>query len=257
MTNSLRDGIWGSWESLGAQVSSPAVLCREVSRETVHVWAREKTDAKLIIHNYWEANGDHWHTKTSHWETGISSGVAKGSRSIPAVVCRNSSITNDVVIYDKDFSLALHKQWNGPINSWNPWQELGGPYTGDPVVVSPSNDRVDFFGISSTSRALTYIPWTESSIYSSAFNLEGTWSSSPSVVVTESSRLDVFVLSSNSTVRHRALLGSTWGPGWFDLDISSTSAPLATLLDTRPPQIILLVMGRGGGRVEFRVGSDR
>lgn len=257
-TNSLRNGTWEYWESLGAQVSSPAVLCREAARETIHVWAREKTDAKLILHNYWEATKDRWHTHTPDWETGINIGTAKGARSIPAVVCRNSSVTNDVLFYDKDFGSALHKQWSVPANAWNPWNDLGGSYIGDPVVVSPSDDRLDFFGVASTTRALHHISWTENSSYSSPDDLGGGWNSVPSPVVTESSRLDVFALGNNNTVQHRSLLGSTWGSSWSDLNISSTNAPLATLLNTQPPQILLLVLGSGGDVLssEWEVTDD-
>lgn len=246
MTSTLHNGVWGDWEALGAKVSSPAVLCQEARKDIIHVWAREDTKSKLIRHNYWQPDLDNWHTLSSDWESGINEGVAKGARSAPAVVCRNSTTTNDVVIYDKDLSSALHKQWNSTRNRWGPWQALNGSYVGDPVLVSPKDDRIDFFGISKSSKSLIHIPWTLSSGYTSPHDLKGSWKSVPSVAVTASRRLDVFVLSKNGTVNHRALLGSTWSSGWSDLGISATSAPLATRLDTTPPRIMLQVIGTGG-----------
>ncbi|CAI4214580.1 unnamed protein product [Parascedosporium putredinis] len=226
MTNSLRNGAWGNWEALGAKVSSPVVLCHEASRDIIHIWARENTDNKLIIHNYWEPSRDAWYTLSSDWEVGINYEMAKGASSTPAVVCRNTSVSNDVVLYDKDFNSALHKQWNTSRHLWEPWQDLGGSYAGDPVLVSPSADRIDFFGISRTSKALTHVSWNKSSTYTSLYELEGAWASVPSVTATTTSRLDVFALSIN--------------------DILGTSAPLATLLDTQPQRIIVQVLGGEG-----------
>lgn len=245
MTGSLQDGTWGLWEALGAKVSSPPVICHEVRSDIIHVWARDNTGAKLIVHNYWEAGPDYWHTLSPDWEVSINAGAARAARSTPAVVCRNSSVSNDVVIYDKDLSSALHKQWNTTRNRWGPWQDLKGSYAGDPVLVSPSDDRIDFFGISNTGRALTHISRNGTSNNTSPYMLQGALTSVPSVAVTSSSRLDVFALSINGTINHRALLGSTWSPGWSDLGISAASAPLATLLDTQPPRILLQVLGSG------------
>ena len=246
MTSSVQNGIWGDWEPLGAEASSPAVICHEVRSDMIHVWIRENADSKRIIHNYWDPDRNAWHTMSSNWEMSINDGMAKGARSTPAVVCRNSSTSNDVIIYDKDLGSALLKQWNTTHNQWGPWQALNGSYTGDPVLVSPSDDRIDFFGISQTSKALTHISWNITSGYTTPYNLEGVWTSVPSVTVTTSSRLDVFVRGINGTVNHRALLGSTWSHSWSDLGISATSAPLATLLDTQSPQIMLQVLGSGG-----------
>ncbi|KFA69671.1 hypothetical protein S40285_08666 [Stachybotrys chlorohalonatus IBT 40285] len=246
MTSMLHNGAWGDWEALGAQVSSPAVLCHETRNDIIHVWAREDTESKLIRHNYWRPDLDHWHTLSSDWESGINEGVATGSCGAPAVVCRNSTTTNDVVIYDKDLSSPLHKQWNTTRHRWGPWQALDGTYVGDPVLVTPTDDRVDFFGISESNQSLIHISWTLNSGYAGPYDLEGSWQSVPSVAVTASHRLDVFILSKNGTVNHRALLGSTWNSGWSDLGISATSAPLATRLNTTPPVIMLQVIGTGG-----------
>ncbi|KAH6646766.1 hypothetical protein BKA67DRAFT_650005 [Truncatella angustata] len=246
MTSSLQNGLWADWEVLGAQASSPVVPCLEMRNDVIHIWARERTNAKFIMHNYWQSSQDDWLTQSSSWEGGINSETAKGSRSMPAVVCRNSSTSNDVVIYDKEFGLGLHRQWNTTRNRWGAWGDLGGPYAGDPVLVSPSNDRVDFFGIEKTGRALVHRFWNESSGYSNPYDLGGAWASIPSVAVTGSSRLDVFALSVNGTVQHRALIGSTWSPDWSDLGVSATSAPLATLLKAQSPQIMLQVLGSEG-----------
>lgn len=166
--------------------------------------------------------------------------------STPAVVCRNSNVSNDVVMYDKDFSSAIYKQWNTPRNQWGIWPEVQGSYVGSPVLVSSADDWIDFFGIFKTSRALNHISWNKSSNCTIPYSLEGAWSSAPSVTVTTSSRLDVFALSINGTVNLRALLESTWSPGWSDLGIPAKSAPLATLINTQPSQIMLQVLGGKG-----------
>ncbi|KFA51919.1 hypothetical protein S40293_07069, partial [Stachybotrys chartarum IBT 40293] len=246
MTSTLHNGAWGNWEALGTQASSPAVLCHEAGIDIIHVWIREDTESKLILHNYWRHDLDHWHTLSSDWESGINEGVPTGSRSAPAVVCRNSTTTNDVVIYDKDLRYPLHKQWNTTRNRWGPWQALDGTYVGDPVLVTPTDDRIDFFGVSMSNQSLVHISWTLSLGYTGPNDLEGSWQSVPSVVITSSHRLDVFILSENGTVNHRALLGSTWSSGWSDLGIPAISAPLAFCLNTTPPVILLQVIGTGG-----------
>lgn len=245
MTSTFYNGGWGDWEALGAKASSPPVLC-QARDNTVHVWAREDAQSKLIRHNYWEPLWDQWHTLSSDWESSINEGVARGASSAPAVVCRNSSIPNDVLIYDKDLGFPLHRQWNSTRNRWEPWQTLNGSFLGEPVLVSPTDDRIDFFGISKRSKNLIHISWTLGLGYASPRDMGGSWKSVPSVAVTTSGRLDVFVLSEHGTVNHRTLIGSTWISDWTDLGISSTSAPLAIRLDTTPPQIMLLVIGTGG-----------
>jgi nucleoside phosphorylase len=248
MTNALYGGAWGVWEPLGAKVSSPAVLCHEARADIIHVWVREDAQSKLIRHNYWEPTWGSWHALlSSDWESSINEGVAKGASGAPAVVCRNSTTaTNDVVIYDKESGSPLHKQWNNTSDRWGPWRTLDGLYLGDPVLVSPEDDRLDFFGISRNSKSLIHISWTLDLGYTGPRDLQGLWRSTPSVVVTASGRLDVFILSTNGKVMHRSLLGSTWSSDWSDLGISAASAPLATRLSTAPPQIMLHVIGMGG-----------
>ncbi|OAA42959.1 Pfs, NACHT and Ankyrin domain protein [Beauveria brongniartii RCEF 3172] len=246
MTNSLLNGTWGDWETLGAKAGSTAVLCLEAQNAAVHVWIREDTRAKLIQHNYWENSRNDWHTVTPSWEPGINGVEAKGAHSAPAVACRNSTTTNDVIIYDK-LGSPYHRQWLNNRNRWGPWNSLGGFYVGDPVLVSPADDRLDFFGVSKSSKSLVHTSWTIGSGYSDSRDLNGSWKSVPSVAMTASDRLDVFILSQSGTVHHRALLGSTWTSEWSDLNISATSAPLATRLDSStPPQIMLQVVVAGG-----------
>lgn len=246
MAGSFLNGTWGHWEALGAKASSTAVLCLEAQNAAIHVWVREDTQAKLIQHNYWENGRNDWHTVTPGWESGINGGEAKGAHSAPAVACRNSTTTNDVIIYDKELGSPYHRQWLNSRNRWGPWNALGGFYVGDPVLVSPADDRLDFFGVSKSSNSLLHTSWTLGSGYSDSRDLNGSWKSVPAVAVTASDRLDVFILSKSGTVHHRALLGSTWSSGWSDLNISATSAPLATRLDGTPPQIMLQVVAAGG-----------
>ncbi|PQK08914.1 hypothetical protein BB8028_0001g09860 [Beauveria bassiana] len=246
MTNSLLNGTWGDWETLGAKASSTAVLCLEEQNAAVHIWIREDTRAKLIQHNYWENSRNDWHTVTPSWEPGINGVEAKEAHSAPAVACRNSTTTNDVIIYDK-LGSPYHRQWLNSRNRWGPWNSLGGFYVGDPVLVSSADDRLDFFGVSKSSKSLVHTSWTIASGYSDSRDLNGSWKSVPSVAMTASDRLDVFILSKNGTIHHRALLGPTWTSGWSDLNISATSAPLATRLgNSTPPQIMLQVVAAGG-----------
>ncbi|KAM3553608.1 hypothetical protein MY1884_006587 [Beauveria asiatica] len=246
MTNSLLNGTWGDWETLGAKAGSTAVLCLEAQNAAVHIWIREDTRAKLIQHNYWENSRNDWHTVTPSWEPGINGVEAKGAHSAPAVACRNSTTTNDVIIYDR-LGSPYHRQWLNSRNRWGPWNSLGGFYVGDPVLVSPADDRLDFFGVSKSSKSLVHTSWTIGSGYSDSRDLNGSWKSVPSVALTASDRLDVFILSQSGTIHHRALLGSTWTSEWSDLNISATSAPLATRLDSStPPQIMLQVVAAGG-----------
>lgn len=246
MTSAKQYGNWGDFQELGAQASSPAVTCLEEQGDLIHVWARENSEAGRIIHNYWDAKSDAWHTQSPDWETGISTGVAKGSRSTPAVVCRNSTTTNDVILYDKDFGSALHRQWNNSRNSWGPWHDLVGPCAGDPVAVALSADSVSFFGISRSNKTLSYISWTDGLDYTTPYSLGGAWSSVPSVVVAANNSVHVFARNAMGMIEHRAMLNSTWNASWTNLGIAAASAPLATVLDTQPIQIVLNVLGSGG-----------
>ncbi|OAQ99423.1 hypothetical protein LLEC1_07604 [Akanthomyces lecanii] len=243
---SFLNGTWGDWETLGIKASSTAVLCLEAQSAAVHVWVREDTQVKLIQHNYWEKNLNDWHTVTPSWESAINEVEAKGAHSAPAVACRNSTTTNDVIIYDKDLGSPYHKQWHASRNRWGPWNALGGFYVGDPVLVSPADDRLDFFGVSKSSNSLVHTSWTFGSGYSDSRDLNGSWKSVPSIALTASDRLDVFILGKSGTIHHRALLGSTWSSTWSDLNISAASAPLATRLDGTPPQIMLQAVAAGG-----------
>lgn len=246
MTSLLNNSVWGTWEPLGAKLSSPAALCVDENNTRIHVWAREDAKARHITHNYWEADRGDWRTvSSSNWEYGINDNDARGARSALAVVCRNSTATNDVIIYDKNSGSPIHRQWS-LARWWGPWRAFGGIFIGDPVLVSSADDRFDFFGVSKGSRSLIHASWSLGFGYSDSRNLTGSWTSVPSVAKTASDRLDVFILSDKGTVNHRALLGSTWSSGWSDLNISGTSAPLATRLDTTAPQIMLQVIAAGG-----------
>ncbi|KAI9150620.1 hypothetical protein HJFPF1_10395 [Paramyrothecium foliicola] len=243
MTGMLYNGAWGELRRLGAKVSSPVILCHERVPDVPHAWAREDAEPRRIVHNHWEPDANDYFFIGSDWEMGVNHEDPRAARSAPAVVCRNSTEANDVFIYDQQLRCPLHRQWLGILNRWGPWHALNGTYVGDPIVISPTDDRVEFFGVSQTGRSLINISWTAISGYTSN-DLKGSWKSVPSVIAT-SRRLDVFILSESGMVNHRARIGSTWNSNWSNLNISAVSAPLATLLDTTPPRIILIVIGAG------------
>lgn len=246
ITKPFKNDVWGDWQSLKANASSPVVACNPGRGESVHIWIREDGDAKSVIHNYWEGDNKRWHSEWSDWEYSMNNDVVKGSISTPGIVCRNTTIFHDVVILEKDSGMALHKQWGFIPSSWTAWEQLGGPFTGDPVVVSPALDRVDLFGILKADHTMVHQSWNQTSNYTEPLSLGGNWSSIPSVTVSDNNRLDVFALSTDGTIKHRAVLDSDWNADWDDLGISASSAPLTIQPKNDSTMVTLLVLENEG-----------
>ncbi|KAH8586973.1 hypothetical protein B0O99DRAFT_602074 [Bisporella sp. PMI_857] len=216
-----------------------------INGDEIHIWVRED-NSKQIIHNYWQMLSKYWNSNSASWENSMNNDVAKGSLSAPSVVCRNTTTFHDVVIFEKDSGLALHKQYTSQPIAWTSWKELGWPYTGDPVIVSPAINRVDFFGILKANQTMIHRSWNGTSDYTEPFNLGGTWVSVPSIIVGDNNRLDILALGIDGALKHRALLDSIWNADWNDLGISGSSAPLAIKRTTEPARIIVLILDMGG-----------
>ena len=164
------------------------------------------------------------------------------------VVCRNSTTKYHLVVYTQGNGTVTHAMWSGnsTTGGWTYWNNRGGSFVGDPVLVAVGDERVDFFGIG-VDFAMYHFTWSASVGYSSLDSLGGSFASIPSVLVSsDGGRIDAIVLGRDGRIKHRALKGSVWGPDWEDLGGFGNSAPVAVYMDSVPQHVALFVIGRNG-----------
>jgi hypothetical protein len=175
-----------------------------------------------ILHDWWDSPNAEWADQNQAWDSSANGDAA----SLPGVVCRDSAVQHDMVIYNLENNTVQHNQWN---ITWKGWHTLGGSFVGDPVVVSPSSSRFDFFGLG-TDKAIWHFSWNTTAGYSDLESLGGEFESVPSVVATSSDRLDIVAVGTDDKLKHRAYIGMTPSPVWDDLGEFSNSAPLLVSL---------------------------
>jgi hypothetical protein len=242
---SLTGGSWSGWESRGGYAASAVVPCwMHHAADRVDIWIHSRDlSSGSVVHDYWDSSHNAWFDETYVWESSVvTSSPVKVTNSTPAIACRDAVVLHDAIIYDQDTLAVLHRQYSSTTGTWLGWNDLGGAFAGDPVVVAPSNDRIDFFGIGFSDRAMYHFSWTSSGSYSRLENLGGSWASVPSVVAPSADRLHVVALDRSGMLRHRALVGSTWVADWEDMNATAASAPLAATLDTSSSRIGVFVL---------------
>jgi hypothetical protein len=261
--NTLEDGQWSNWYDLGSQAVSGMSACRSTYQEDrLDIWTLTgNKKSPNTIHIYWDSGADDWiddgtYPDINMWDLTATQAPDKRTTSIPAVACRNNDIMHDLIIYDQESSAVLHRQWSKSQGRWLEWNDRGGSFIGDPVMISTSDDSIEFFGIG-TDRAMYHFAWSNSSGYTDLENLNGTWASIPSVVKSAGGRLDVVALDADGHLKHRTRLESTWQSGWDDLGVSARSAPLAMSFDSTAT-IGVFALGSSGEllRGDFRIGTD-
>ncbi|ORY55129.1 uncharacterized protein BCR38DRAFT_452925 [Pseudomassariella vexata] len=239
------------WANLNAAAGSAIGACHStygIDRADIWMVSKDAT-SRGVTHNYWDFEGGGWAGNLYRWDTTVAENPAKGSGATPAVVCRDDNMMHDIVIYDKDTSTVLHRQYAKSRNAWEDWNDRGGSFVGDPVVIAPSNDRIDFFGIGAVDKDMRHFSWTSSSNYSDMEHLGGSWASVPSVVASGDDRLDVVAVGTDGKVKHRAFYGQIWSADWLDLgDVVANSAPLIVNLDPneQPARLGVFALGTGG-----------
>lgn len=254
---------WSAWHELGGEMLSAVSACRSrFEADRVDIWALTSINgAPSLLHNYWDVDANDWIDNGTHpgghtWDSATSVALSKYTNSTPAVACRNSSIMHDLVVYDKTTSAVLHRQWSSSLLQWLDWNDRGGSFIGDPVVVSPADDRIHFFGIGADFSMYHFI-WRNTSGYTELENLYGSWASVPSVVVSSDDRMDVVALNADGKLMHRAFNGSYWEEKWTDLEMSAKSAPLVTKYETTGA-VAVFALGSSGEllRGDYRISTE-
>jgi len=253
------NGAWSqSWAALGGAINggstlaSAPVVCSPDSK-TVAVWAVDGT-GDYVIEEWRNTNISDFWPGTQTWliEPNFNSAAVVKTSAAPGVVCRNSNIYHDIVIYAKDNGTALVTHYNttGPpptVGEWEDWFDVGGSFIGHPVVVAVGSKRFDFFGIG-TDKAMYHFSWSETGGYSSLENLGGSFASVPSAFVTlgDQISIDVVAVGSNDNLMHRKMTGEAWVADWEDLGLFSNSAPLMTDVVGQPNTVALFFIGQTG-----------
>ncbi|KAI1873457.1 hypothetical protein JX265_005079 [Neoarthrinium moseri] len=234
-----QDGKWSGWSALGEQAASGISACRVTYQgDRADIWTMSNDrSTQVAIHNFW-AFGRTW-DRTSTQEP------SRSTNSTPAVACRNNEYQHDLVLYDVDTSSVLHRQYSTVTGSWLDWKSRGGSFIGDPVLIAPSDDRVDFFGIG-VDHTMYHFTWTNTSGYTELENLHGNWASVPSVVASADDRLEVVALGSDGKLKHRALVALAWDADWTDLGVAVWSAPHLVNFNSTPPTVGVFALGDTG-----------
>ncbi|KAI3321022.1 hypothetical protein HD806DRAFT_210629 [Xylariaceae sp. AK1471] len=224
VTKNYQNSTWAdSWFSMNGSGSTAIAGCNVLrDNDRADVFTRSIFARANIVHDWWEDETNNWWGQKYPWDPTIGG----TSKSAPAIICRNDSTYHDLVIYDQESGSVMHDQWNMNDKAWGGWNNRGGSFTGNPVLVSPSNSRVDFFG-TGTDSEIYHFSWDTKSGYSELEALGGNFSSMPSVVVPTPERLDVVAVGTDDMLKHRALIGSTWSADWEDLGVFANSAPMA------------------------------
>ena len=239
-----------SWENLNVPGSRSHIgLCRVTPPGSAHVWVTNGPDNNLTLyHKYWNTDPNTlpspaWRDDVDYWprfrEVAPASAVG--------IACRIDPMYHDVVVYTQQNGSVTHTQFVSPLTGqWSPWNNRGGSFIGDPVLVSVGNDRVDFFGIGIDKAMYHYVSTTGGG-FSALDSLGGSFASIPSVVASrDGGRLDVVALGRDGHLKHRAMKGSIWGRDWEDLGVAGNSAPLAVNVDSSPPHVAIFVIGEKG-----------
>ncbi|CAJ2504729.1 Uu.00g121230.m01.CDS01 [Anthostomella pinea] len=170
VTKSYQDGQWSpAWLALKEAGSSPVGACylQRPNIDRADIFVRDADGSTNILHDWWNADKGEWWGQSSSWDN---------TAYAPAYV--------------------THNQYDENAGAWRGWSDRGGSFVGDPVVVSPSDSQVDFFGTGSDG-AIYHFSWDSTSNYTSLESLEGTFENMPTVVVTSSERLDVVAVGTD------------------------------------------------------------
>jgi hypothetical protein len=144
------------------------------------------------------------------------------------------------VLWIDEHDAMYYTDWNNVFGAWpaNPgndpnvhgaFETLGGVFTSAPAGVARGNELLDVFGLGTDfsvwhkayrANAADGIHWTPD-----WESLGGDFSCTPVVLSPDGARIELFGLTSDQSMVHRAFDGSQWGP-WFALGGGFTSAPM-------------------------------
>jgi hypothetical protein len=215
----------GGWTSLGGQtVASPVALAPRPGRWDLFILGPDRA----IWHRYAD-NG---------WSSWISLGVALLDP--PAAVCRDGRYD----LFARGMNRDLYQ--NSFVNGrWSGWVAIGGSSAGQPAAVTTASGCLDVF-MRGTDDQL----WTRSfrsGAWGAWMALPGQGSANPGGLLSEpvaisvsASRIDVFVLGSDSALWHRRQLDGKWLP-WVRLGaFPLTGKP--SVCSSAPGQVAIAVI---------------
>lgn len=125
---------------------------------------------------------------------------------------------------------------------------------GDPYLVARGTVETHFLGIGSDG-GMYHFTWTPAG-YSSLENLGGSFQTTAHGLSTDPRRLDILAVGTDSRLKQRALIGSTWGPTWNDLGGVFNSAPVAVMI--QPGVVSVYGLGEDGALFHgtWTIGED-
>ena len=195
------------------------------------------------------------------WDTQNLGGILGSS---VAVACRTreSGIMQDLIMYQRGTRSVAHTQRREPNSQFITWKDLGGAFSGEPVIAATSQSdkdpRIDFFG-TGQDRKIYHFGWSKSANYSppleSISETNVRFQSVPAVMVTTpgGARLDILAVGTDDRLKHRAYINNQWAGGddenngWEDLGVLANSAPYVVELPlsaSSPYTLGVFVLGK-------------
>ncbi|KAK3372667.1 hypothetical protein B0H63DRAFT_551511 [Podospora didyma] len=249
LTASFVNGAWSNgWGNLGVTTASPVALCKMADfypgpgdngtqgdyLDRIDQWITDNKTAN-VFHNFWlhEDNGFLFPDDSSGWD---STTASLPSAAMPAAVCHKADPLHTLLLYGEGTDSLRMRYWLNSTGDWTPWIELGGNFRGDPVVVSVGQgEQFHFFGIGADKKMYTFL-WSNGTQSTSVEyrpelrSLDGSFSSVPSAIVTETgnSSVQVHVIGrgTDGFVKHRVFRDGAWDANWEDLGVQTNTAPL-------------------------------
>jgi hypothetical protein len=247
-SKAYKSGVWDSnWLNLDGSMTTAPSTCSYLDG-SLNIFGRG-IDGSLQHKN--------WNDTTA---VGYSVWRSLGGwlTSSPVVTCAAPD-RMDVVVYGR--TQAATRPYNLFVRRWKgtqwgtDYQSLGGDFKGDPIAVSVSADRSDYFGIGED-LSMYHLQWTAGSGFGPLTNLGGSFESAPHAVVVSASRIDVVAVGTDDQLKHKALIERTWSPNWQDLGGSFNSAPVALVSPSGEAHVFGLANNGSLFHGTWPVGTD-
>ncbi|KAK4223015.1 hypothetical protein QBC38DRAFT_503523 [Podospora fimiseda] len=240
-SKTLRKGTWDTeWINLRGGHTTPVSVCSNPGSRSFDIWSTG-TD-RALLHMHWNDSMSQytpWMSETGTLTSAPFASCAGGDRGSIQVALLGAYIELPYT--------SFIKRWDGRKFKSEQFQEPTPrvQLTGDPVAVSLGPDRTDYFGIGKDDFALYHFSWTADAGLSSIRSLGGRFESIPlalvggkdmvdiaDMLVVGKDRVDVLVVGKDDDrLKHKALIGSTWGKEWNDLGGRFNSAPSGFVKD--------------------------
>jgi hypothetical protein len=240
MTKAYANKTWTPFENLGESIKGSIAVCDVEAGARADIWAVESTSQR-VVHNYWVSTANNFLDPgvVSNWDFNLAD---KESSSAPAMSCRDTNTSHDVVIYGRDRT-AQARMYQNQAGAWTNWTTIGGNFVGDPLLIEVGLNQFDFFGIGADT-AMYHFRYTTTGGFTALEKVGGTFQSMATAVVTGTDRIDLMALGTDDKLKHRTLRGNAWASDWEDLGIFGNSAPLLAKMNSG--LVSMFVLGQGG-----------